>query len=208
MTAIDLDVQVPLDDLSEEGRAAQRAAQEAARKHPERRNKALLIVNTGDGKGKTTAALGIVMRAWGQGLRVIMLQFIKAQTGNWGEIRAAKKMGVELVPLGDGFTWMSKDIEHDRTLAQACWARCRDAIQGGQYDVVVMDEMTYCFKFGWLDLEEVLDVLRNRPAGQHVIITGRDAPQELIDVADLVTEMREIKHPYKSGVRAQRGIEF
>ncbi len=208
MTAIDLDIQVPLDDLSEEGRAAQRAAQEAARKHPERRNKALLIVNTGDGKGKTTAALGIVMRAWGQGLRVIMLQFIKAQTGNWGEIRAAKKMGVELVPLGDGFTWMSKDIEHDRSLAQACWARCRDAIQGGQYDVVVMDEMTYCFKFGWLDLDEVLDVLRNRPTGQHVIITGRDAPQALIDVAYLVTEMREIKHPYKSGVRAQKGIEF
>src|SRR5579859_2383740 len=152
MTAIDLDVQVPLDDLSEEGRAAQRAAQEAARKHPERRNKALLIVNTGDGKGKTTAALGVVMRAWGQGLRVTMLQFIKAQTGNWGEIRAAKKMGFELVPLGDGFTWMSKDIEHDRALAQACWARCRDVIQSGQYDVVVMDEMTYCFKFGWLDL--------------------------------------------------------
>lgn len=208
MTATDLDVSVPLEDLSEEGRAAQHAAQEAARKHPERRSKALVIVNTGDGKGKTTAALGLVMRAWGQGLRVIMLQFIKAHTGNWGEIRAARKMGVELVPLGDGFTWMSKDIEHDRALAQQCWARCRGAIQGGQYDVVVMDEMTYCFKFGWLDLSEVLDVLRNRPAGQHVIITGRDAPQELIDFADLVTEMREIKHPYTSGVRAQKGIEF
>lgn len=208
MAAIDLGVSAPLEDLSEEGRAAQRAAQEAARKHPERRSKALVIVNTGDGKGKTTAALGLVMRAWGQGLRVIMLQFIKAHTGNWGEIRAAKRMGIELVPLGDGFTWMSKDIEHDRALARECWLRCREAIQSGRYDVVVMDEMTYCFKFGWLDLEEVLDVLRNRPAGQHVVITGRDAPQELIDFADLVTEMREIKHPYKSGVRAQKGIEF
>lgn len=208
MTATDLDQSPPLDDLSDEGRAAMRASQEAARRHPERRNQALVIVNTGDGKGKTTAALGIVMRSWGQGQRVIMLQFIKSQTGNWGEIRAAKKMGIELVPLGDGFTWMSKDIDHDRALAQRCWQRCRDVIQSGAYDIVIMDEMTYCFKFGWLDIEEVLDVLRGRPACQHVIITGRDAPPELIEFADLVTEMREIKHPYKAGVRAQKGIEF
>ncbi len=141
-------------------------------------------------------------------MRVVMLQFIKTKTANWGESRAARKMGVELVPLGAGFTWMSKDIEHDRALAQQCWQRCREAIEGGEHDIVVMDEMTYCFKFGWLDLDEVLAVLSRRPPQQHVIITGRDAPPELIEFADLVTEMREIKHPYKSGVKAQKGIEF
>lgn len=195
-------------DLSDEGRAAQRADQATARRQTARHAKSLVIVNTGNGKGKTTAALGLLMRAWGQGLRVIMLQFIKASTGNWGEIRAAKRMGVELIPLGDGFTWMSKEIERDRALAQACWLRCREAITSGNYDVVIMDELTYCFKFGWLDVQEVIDVLRTRPAGLHVVITGRDAVPELVEFADLVTEMHEIKHPYKAGVRAQKGIEF
>ncbi|MDP9359103.1 MAG: cob(I)yrinic acid a,c-diamide adenosyltransferase [Chloroflexota bacterium] len=198
----------PLDDLSDEGRGRKRAEQEAVRRRADRHAKGLVIVNTGNGKGKTTAALGLLMRAWGQGMRVVMLQFIKTKTANWGESRAARKMGVELVPLGAGFTWMSKDIEHDRALAQQCWQRCREAIEGGEHDIVVMDEMTYCFKFGWLDLDEVLAVLSRRPPQQHVIITGRDAPPELIEFADLVTEMREIKHPYKSGVKAQKGIEF
>jgi cob(I)alamin adenosyltransferase len=195
-------------DLSEEGRAAQRADQEQHRRRPDRHSQSLVIVNTGKGKGKTTAALGLLLRAWGQNMRVVMLQFLKAQTGNWGEVKAARKMGVEIIPLGDGFTWMSKDIEHDRTLAQQCWQRCRDLIESGNYDVVIMDEMTYCFKFGWLDLTEVLDVLAKRPANLHVVITGRDAPDELIEFADLVTEMRMVKHPYKSGVKAQKGIEF
>ena len=195
-------------DLSEEGRAAQRADQERQRRRPDRHSKRLVIVNTGNGKGKTTAALGLLFRAWGQNLRVVMLQFLKAQTGNWGELKAARKLGVEVIPLGDGFTWMSQDIAQDRALAQDCWRRCRDLIEGGQYDVVIMDEMTYCFKFGWLDLAEVLDVLARRPANLHVVITGRDAPEELVAFADLVTEMREIKHPYKAGVKAQKGIEF
>lgn len=195
-------------DLSEEGRAAQRADQEQHRRRPDRHGQSLVIVNTGNGKGKTTAALGLLLRAWGQNMRVVMLQFLKAQTGNWGEVKAARKMGVEIIPLGDGFTWMSKDIEHDRALAQQCWQRCRALIESGNYDVVIMDEMTYCFKFGWLDLAEVLDVLAKRPANLHVVITGRDAPDELIEFADLVTEMRVVKHPYKSGVKAQKGIEF
>jgi cob(I)alamin adenosyltransferase len=165
-------------------------------------------VNTGNGKGKTTAALGLLMRAWGRDMRVVMLQFIKARTANWGEIKAARKMGVELIPLGDGFTWTSKDVEKDHALAQQCWALCRERIMSGEYDIVVMDEMTYCFSFGWLDVNEVIDSLRQRPPGLHIIITGRDAPPELIEYADLVTEMREIKHPYRSGVRAQPGIEF
>lgn len=198
----------PIEDLSEEGRARKRAEQDEVRAHPERRSKGLVIVNTGNGKGKTTAALGVLLRAWGRDMRVVMLQFIKAKTGKWGEVRAASKMGVELVPLGDGFTWTSKDIEHDRELAQEGWRQCRERIASGAYDIVVLDELTYCLKFGWLEIDEVLGVLRARPEGQHVVITGRDAPAELIEFADLVTEMREVKHPYKAGVRAQPGIEF
>ncbi|MGH2364809.1 MAG: cob(I)yrinic acid a,c-diamide adenosyltransferase [Chloroflexota bacterium] len=196
-----------LNDLSEEGRARQRAAVAAARGKA-RTAHSLVIVNTGNGKGKTTAALGLLLRAWGQGLRVIMLQFIKAQTGNWGEIKAAKKLGIEIIPLGDGFTWMSNDIEHDRALAQECWARCRDVLASGSYDLVVLDEMTYCLTFGWLDSADVLDALRHRPSHTHVVITGRDAPSELTAFADLVSEIREVKHPFNAGVRAQKGIEF
>src|SRR5262249_50585909 len=197
-----------IEDLSEEGRAHKREEQAAVRRREDRRAQPLVIVNTGKGKGKTTAALGLVMRAWGQGLRVAMFQFIKAQTGNWGEIKAARKMGVEVVPLGDGFTWNSKDIAADQALARQGWERCRAAIESGSYDGVVLDELTYCFKFGWIPVEEVLEVLRNRPGFQHVVITGRDAPPELVDFADLVTEMTLVKHPYRDGVKAQRGIEF
>jgi len=200
--------EAPLEDLSEAGRAAKKAEQDAARKRANRHARGLVIVNTGDGKGKTTAALGLLFRAWGQGLRVAMFQFIKAQTGNWGEVKAARKLGLEIVPLGDGFTWLSKNIEKDQALAREGWERCRTAIESGAYDVVVLDELTYCFKFGWLDLGEVLDVLRARAPMQHVVITGRDAPPELIEFADLVTEMQVVKHPYQAGVKAQKGIEF
>jgi len=195
-------------ELTEEGRAQIRAEQRAARRRSDRRAQGLVIVNTGDGKGKTTAALGVLTRAWGRGMRVCMLQFIKEQNANFGEEQAARKMGVELLPLGGGFTWMSENIAEDRALARAGWARCRAAIEGGEYDIVILDEITYCFKFGWLELAEVLDVLHARPDGQHVILTGRDAPEALIAFADLVTEMREIKHPYRDGVKAQKGIEF
>lgn len=168
----------------------------------------LVIVNTGDGKGKTTAALGVLTRAWGRGMRVAMLQFIKSATGNWGEIRAAKKMGVEIIPLGDGFTWLSQDLERDRDTALACWALCREKIEGGAYDVVILDELTYPLSFGWLPWSDVHGVLAARDPRMHIIITGRDAIPELIEYADLVTEMREIKHPYQRGIKAQPGIEF
>lgn len=196
------------EELTEAGRARIREEQRAMRARADRHARGLVIVNTGDGKGKTTAALGVLLRAWGRGMRVCMLQFIKARTANFGEERAARKLGVEMIPLGDGFTWTSQDIAKDRTLAREGWALCREKILGGGYDIVILDEITYCFTFGWLDLDEVLAVLRERPASQHVILTGRDAPQGLIDFADLVTEMRAIKHPYQAGVKAQRGIEF
>jgi len=172
------------------------------------RGQALVIVLTGHGKGKTTAALGVVLRAWGRGMKTVVLQFVKKRTANYGENRAARKLGIEMIPLGEGFTWLSKDIEKDKATARECWELARQKIASGQYDIVVLDEMTYPMTYGWIGVEEVIDVLRQRPEGLHVIITGRDAPQELMDFADLVTEMREVKHPYKKGVKARPGIDF
>lgn len=200
---------VEIAELSEEGRARIRQEQAEVRARRKRGRTGLVIVNTGDGKGKTTAALGVLMRSWGQDMRAVMLQFLKAQTGKWGEIRAAQRMGVEIIPLGQGFTWTSENLEQDRALAQSCWQQCREKIESDQYDIVIMDEITYALKYGWLDWEEILNTLRNRNPQMHVILTGRDAPEALINYADLVTEMREIKHPYRTqGIVAQKGIEF
>jgi cob(I)alamin adenosyltransferase len=170
--------------------------------------KALVVVNTGNGKGKTTAALGMLFRAWGRGYNVCMLQFIKSTTSNYGENKAAKKIGMEIVSLGGGFTWLSKDIEKDKALARDLWEQCKQKIASGEYDVVALDEFTYPLAYGWLPVDEVIAFLRGRPARTHVIITGRDAPPELIEYADLVTEMREVKHPFQQGLKAQPGIEF
>ena len=122
---------------------------------------------------------------------------------------AAERLGVEIVPLGDGFTWLSENIAEDRALAERGWAVVRDALDAGRFDVLILDELTYCLKFGWLDTRMVVDALRARHRGTHVVVTGRDAPQELIDAADLVTEMRVVKHPYRDqGIGAQPGIEL
>jgi cob(I)alamin adenosyltransferase len=195
-------------DLGDEGRARQAEAQRAQRQRADRRAKGLVIVNTGDGKGKTTAALGLLLRAWGRRMRVVMLQFIKERGAKWGEIQAAGRLGVEIIPLGGGFTWESQDIEHDRALARQGWEECRRRIESGDYDIVILDEITYCFTYGWLDLDEVLATLRRRRPEMHVVLTGRDAPPALVEFADLVTEMREVKHPYQHGIKAQKGIEF
>jgi cob(I)alamin adenosyltransferase len=195
--------------LSEERLSRVRQELTEARAKRKRGRTGLVIVNTGNGKGKTTAALGVLLRGWGQDMRVVMLQFLKAKTGKWGEIRAAQRMGVEIIPLGKGFTWESDNLEHDRALAHQCWEQCREKIESDQYDVVIMDEITYAINYGWLDLETVLTTLRNRNPAMHVILTGRNAPAGLVEYADLVTEMREIKHPYKTqGIMAQKGIEF
>ena len=175
---------------------------------PSRKRKALVILYTGNGKGKTTAALGMLLRAWGRGMKVCMLSFIKAETSNYGEERAAKKLGIELIPLGGGFTWLSKDLEKDKALAQKCWELCRKKIASGEYDIVVLDEITYPISYGWLDVDELIETLRSRPADLHVVLTGRDAHEKLIEFADLVTEMREIKHPFNAGLKAQPGVDF
>ena len=169
----------------------------------------LFIVYTGHGKGKTTAALGIALRCWGRGMRVSMLQFIKKKELKSGEHLAARSMdGIEIIPLGDGFTWLSKDLEIDKQLARDAWQICIDKIESGAYDVVILDELTYCINFKWLDVDDVLDVIAKRKPGMHVVVTGRDAPEKMIEMADLVTEMKQIKHPFESGVKPQKGIDL
>ncbi len=169
----------------------------------------LTIVNTGDGKGKTTAALGVVLRAWGRGFRICVIQFIKAETGQWGEIRAAKKLGIEWHTTGDGFTWLSKDMDETTARAVHGWQTAQEKIAGGSYDLIVLDEFTYTLHYGWLKSSEVIDWLReNKPKELHLIITGRSATPELLEFADLVTEMKAVKHPFEKGIKAQPGIEF
>jgi cob(I)alamin adenosyltransferase len=171
--------------------------------------KGLVIVNTGNGKGKSTAAFGLLLRAWGRGLRVCVVQFIKSETGKWGEIKAAQKLGIDWFTTGDGFTWTSKDMDETVARAIAGWEVAKEKITSDNYDVIVLDEFTYAMHFAWLDTYQVIDWLKaNKPAELHLVITGRDAPAELIEYADIVTEMVEVKHPYQQGIQAQAGVEF
>ena len=185
--------------------SAERASVERRRQ----RQQGLVIVNTGEGKGKTTAALGVLFRARGRDFRVRMFQFIKHSTAKFGEHRAAKRLEIPIESLGDGFTWLSKDMDETTALAVAQWERCKEAIADGEEDIIVLDEFTYAMHYGWVEVAEVIETLRRRPKRMHVIITGRYAPPELIEFADLVTEMKLIKHPYEEqGIRAQPGIEY
>jgi len=171
--------------------------------------KGLVVVNTGEGKGKTTAALGILLRAWGRDFRICVIQFIKAEGGSWGEVKAADRLRIEWHKLGDGFTWLSKDMEATINAARDGWKLTQEKITSGNYDLVILDEFTYPLHFGWLQPSEVIEWLKqNKPPDLHLVITGRDAPEALIEYADLVTEMRVIKHPFEHGIKAQPGIEF
>lgn len=174
------------------------------------RKKGLVIVNTGDGKGKSTAAFGMMTRAWGRGMQVCVLQFMKNENAHFGETRAAKKMGIEMVALGDGFTWRSRDMDETAAKVLHGWQQAQERILSGRYDLLILDELTYAFTFGWLDVRTVIAWLReHKPEMLHVVITGRGAPAELIEFADLATEMRPLKHPLRDqGIRAQAGIEY
>jgi cob(I)alamin adenosyltransferase len=174
---------------------------------PREQRHGLLIVNTGDGKGKTTAALGLLLRASGRGMRVGMFQFVKNMRNN-GEHRTAQRLGMEIVALGAGCTLGHDDTTDDETLAIAGWAHCAALVAAGEYDVLVLDELTLPMAWGWLDVEAVVAALVGRPKGTHVVVTGRHAPPELVAAADLVTDMRVIKHPFEQRrVRAQAGID-
>ena len=169
----------------------------------------LVIINTGHGKGKTTAAFGQALRAAGHGLKVCIIQFIKGQTrtGEALAFMAAFPGQVELHLAGTGFTWQ-QEMETVKTAALTGWQLAREKIFSDSYDLIVLDELTYLIGFGILTEDEVLDLFRARPKRLHLVITGRDASQGLIEYADLVTEMRAIKHPFQKGIKAQKGIEF
>jgi cob(I)alamin adenosyltransferase len=171
--------------------------------------KGLIIVNTGAGKGKTTAALGLAFRALGQGLKVGIVQFIKGAIPT-GEAALVKKLNlpVEMHTMGDGFTWNTQDRDKDIASARRAWDKAVSLLRDESFGLVILDELNIVLKYNYLSLEEVLQELRNKRPMLHVVVTGRNARDELIDLADLVTEMKLVKHPYRQGVKPQAGIEY
>ena len=174
---------------------------------PEGERRGIVIVNTGDGKGKSTAAFGLALRAHGRGKPVKIYQFMKVPSARFGEHRMFEQIGLPIEGLGDGFSWKSQDLERSAQLARDGWLRAKATILGGEHFLVVLDEITYPLIYGWLDLQDVLQTLRTRPATVHVCLTGRRCPPEIIELADTVTEMQMVKHAFKAGIPAQRGIE-
>ncbi len=169
----------------------------------------LFLLFTGNGKGKTTAALGLAFRAMGHGQRVAMIQFIK---GSWkyGELESARRFAdlLDFHVMGRGFTWKSDNLDRDIAVAREAWEFARATIAGNRHQLVILDELTYLVTYGMIPEQEIIDTLTARPSSMHVVVTGRGASDGLIAAADLVTEMCEIRHPYKKGIRAQKGIEF
>lgn len=170
--------------------------------------KSLLVVNTGDGKGKSSAAFGVMLRGLARGWRVAVVQFIKS--GDWkvGEEKMGRQLGVDWISVGDGFTWDSEDLDHDKGLAREGWARAEAIIRAGEHQLVILDELTYLWNWGWIDAGSAVESLRDRPPHVSVVVTGRDAPAELVEIADTVTEMRNVKHAYDRGIAAKRGIDY
>jgi cob(I)alamin adenosyltransferase len=170
--------------------------------------RSVVIVNTGNGKGKTTAAMGTLIRAVARGWKVCVVQFIKSGRWRVGEAQVAKQLGVDWWTIGDGFSWESDDLEESEAVARSAWAAARQKVSSGTYHLVVLDEITYPMNWGWIPSEDVAKVIRDRPPHVNVIATGRDAPRELVEVADTVTEMTKVRHAYDRGVRARRGIDY
>jgi cob(I)alamin adenosyltransferase len=176
--------------------------------------KGLLMLNTGDGKGKTTAAIGTMVRAAGRGLKCCMVQFMKSKTDRYGEHESFEKLGIEVHTMGAGFTWDTQDKSVDIQTSKDTWALCIEKMRSAEYDMLVFDELLYVLSYGFLDIDAVIAEIgevRKAQPHLHLILTGRNVDntlQKLIDEADLVTEMREIKHPFNAGIYAQQGIEF
>jgi cob(I)alamin adenosyltransferase len=174
----------------------------------------LLMLNTGDGKGKTTAAIGTMVRAAGRGLKCCMIQFMKSKSDRYGEHDSLEKLGIEIHTMGDGFTWDTNDKSQDIKTSEETWQLCVDRMRSGEYDLLVFDELLYVLSYALLDIDAVIAEIRRVREKQpdlHLILSGRNvdnALQKLIDEADLVTEMCEIKHPFNAGIYAQQGIEF
>ena len=175
----------------------------------EYQKKGLILVNTGDGKGKSTAAYGTALRALGRGWNVAVVQFIKGKW-NTGEQQAVKFFDgrYEIFPMGDGFTWDTQDFKKDVETAKRTWEKCKEVLHDKKYELVIFDEINYVLKYNFLDANDIVEELKKKPPLKHVFLTGGGAPQVLIDAADLVTEMKCIKHPYHKGIKAQPGIEY
>ncbi|MZG53980.1 MAG: cob(I)yrinic acid a,c-diamide adenosyltransferase [Nitrospinae bacterium] len=175
-----------------------------------RKRKGLIIVNTGDGKGKSTAAFGLAVRAAGNKMKVFIMQFMK---GQWkaGERKSFDKLApyIEVIPMGDGFTWDTNNIEQDKATARKAFEIVKEKLNSGNYDMVIFEEINYVLDYKFLPEDEVLETIKNKPEMTHVVCTGRNASEKLIEMADLVTEMKMIKHPFaEQGIPAQKGIEF
>ena len=167
-----------------------------------------VLVHTGDGKRKTSAAMGVLMRAVARRWRVCVVQFVKDGRWRTGEETSARKLGVDWWSIGDWFTWDSDDIDRTEAIAGEAWRAASEVILGGDHHLVVLDEITYPMNWGWIDADQVVEVIRGRPSHVNVVATGRDAPPSLRALADTVTEMTNVKHPFEQGVAAMRGIEF
>jgi cob(I)alamin adenosyltransferase len=174
----------------------------------ERRQPSLVLVNTGEGKGKSTAAFGTALRAVARGWKVGVVQFLKSGEWKVGEEAVGRDLGIDWWALGDGFTWDSDDIGESEAIAREAWASARSRIESDEYDLLILDEITYPINWGWIDLDEVLSVIAGRPTGLNLILTGRDAPDALVEAADTVTEMKKVKHAFDAGVMARRGIDY
>lgn len=172
------------------------------------RDQGLLLVLTGNGKGKSSSAFGMAARALGHGMQVGVAQFIKGRTDTGEEGFFRRQPGVVWHVLGEGFTWETQNLARDTETAQHAWAVARELLRDPSLGVVVLDELTYPLKYGWLSIETILEDLTSRPPMQHVVITGRAAPDALIEAADTVTELRDIKHAFRAGIRAQKGIDL
>lgn len=168
----------------------------------------LVLVTTGHGKGKSTAAFGTAVRALARGWRVAVVQFVKSGRWRTGEEEALRRLGADWWALGDGFSWESTDLDESEARAVAAWAHARDLLATGDHEVVLLDEVTYPMNWGWIDTDEVVAAIRDRVPTTTVFCTGREAPAALVDVADTVTEMRNVKHAFERGIRARRGIDY
>ncbi len=168
----------------------------------------LVLVNTGDGKGKSTAAFGVMLRALARDWHVAVVQFVKSDRWKVGEEKIALRLGVDWLKGGDGFTWESKDLDASAARARDAWRVATETIAAGEHKLVVLDEVTYAINYGWIDGDDVAATIRARPDHVNVVATGRNAPPALIAVADTVTEMVKVRHVYDSGVRARRGIDY
>ena len=168
----------------------------------------LVVVNTGNGKGKSSSAFGMMIRGIARGWNVAVVQFIKSGDWNVGEEKVGRQLGVDWHAFGDGFTWDSDDMSNDIAHARHGWATATELMNAGDHELVIFDELTYLSAFGWLPIEAIVEPIRTRPRHVNVVVTGRDAAPELIELADTVTEMTEVKHAFQQGIRAMRGIDY